>query len=83
MQARAQWSTEEDALDITGCVSLVMQVMSQVGRSSSISRIARGRIIWAHASTKETVLSSSSGGSTEWRRPGCVRTHVPRVDAER
>ena len=31
----------------------------------SISRIVRGRIIWAHASTKETVLSSSSDDSTE------------------
>jgi hypothetical protein len=29
----------------------------------SISRIVRGRIIWAHASTKETVLSSSNGVS--------------------
>jgi hypothetical protein len=55
-------------LDITGCVSLVMQVIALVVRSSSISRIARGRIIWAHASTKETVLSSSTGGTTDWRR---------------
>ena len=42
--------------------------MTQAVRSSSISGIARGRIIGTHASTKETVISSSSGDSTEWRR---------------
>jgi hypothetical protein len=47
VQARTQWSTEEDTHrrpDITGCVSLVIQVMTQVVRRSSISRIGSGRI---------------------------------------
>jgi ribosomal protein L37E len=41
--------------------------VTQVMRNSSISRIVRGRIIGSHTSTKETVLSSSSGDTTEWR----------------
>jgi hypothetical protein len=68
---RAQWSTEEDTHrrpGITGCVSLVIQVMTQVVRRSSISRIGSGRITGAPASTQENVVLSSNGGSTEWRR---------------
>jgi hypothetical protein len=71
VEARSQWSTEEDTHrrpGITGCVSLVIQVMTQVVRRSSISRIGSGRITGAPASTQETVVSSSNGGSTEWRR---------------
>ncbi len=55
-------------LATTGCVSLVMLVMAQVVRSSSISIITGVRIIGAHASTIKTLLSSSITGSTEWRR---------------
>jgi hypothetical protein len=72
VETRTQWSTEEDVHITPGhhrlTVSLVMQIMSQVGRSSSISLIARGRMIGGHASTQEIVLSSSNGDSTEWRR---------------
>ncbi len=45
-----------------------MLVMAQVVRGSSISIIGGARIIGAHASTIKTLLSSSSGGSTEWKR---------------
>jgi hypothetical protein len=41
-------------LVITDCVSLVMQVMTQVVRGSSISRIGSGRIKGAPASTLYT-----------------------------
>ena len=46
-------------------MSLVIQV-TQVARRSSICHITRGRIIGTHTSTKKTVVSISSGGSTEW-----------------
>jgi hypothetical protein len=52
----------------TGCVSLVMLVMTQVVRSSSISIITSVRIIGVNSFTIKTLLSSSSVGSTEWRR---------------
>jgi hypothetical protein len=52
----------------TDCVSLVMMVMEQVVRNSSISIITSVRIIGTHTSTIKTLLSSSSGDSTEWRR---------------
>jgi hypothetical protein len=55
-------------LTTTDCVSLVMLVMTQVVRSSSISIIASARIMGAHACTIKTLLSSSRAGSTEWRR---------------
>jgi hypothetical protein len=45
-----------------------MLVMAQVVRGSSISIIGGARIIGAHSSTIKTLLSSSSGDSTEWRR---------------
>ncbi len=48
-------------MTITGSASLVMLVMAQVVRGSSISIIASARIIGAHASTTKTLLSSSSG----------------------
>ena len=48
----------------TDCVCLVMLIMTQVVRSSSISIITSARIIGSHASTIKTLLSSSSGGST-------------------
>jgi hypothetical protein len=41
---------------------------TQVVWRSSIYLITRGRIIGTHASTKETVISSSNGDSKEWRR---------------
>ncbi len=46
----------------TGSASLVMLVMSQVVRGSSISVIASERIIGAHSSTIKTLLSSSRSG---------------------
>jgi hypothetical protein len=57
-----RWSPEEECtsdrrLDITGSASLVMHVMTQVMRRSSIFHNGRGRIIEAHASTKKTVYS--------------------------
>ncbi len=55
-------------LTITASASLVILVMTQVVRVSSISVIDSVRIIGAHASTIKTLLSSSSAGSTEWRR---------------
>jgi hypothetical protein len=55
-------------LTTTACVSLVILVMVQVVRSSSISIITGVRIIGAHASTIKTLFSSSFSGSTEWRR---------------
>jgi hypothetical protein len=46
-------------------LSLVMQAMTQVMRSSSIFHNGRDRIIGSHTSTKKTVHSWSRGGSTE------------------
>ena len=56
---RSVWSTEEEVhmswwdLDITGPVSLVIQVMSPVVRRSSICHNSRRRIIRGHTSTMD------------------------------
>ncbi len=55
-------------LPTTGCVSLVMLVMTQVVKRSSISVIVSARIIGVHVSTIKTLFSSSRSASTEWRR---------------
>jgi hypothetical protein len=73
VQARTQWSTDSERihtldLDTTGCVSLVMLVMTQVVRTSSISILTSVRIIGEHTPTIKTLFSSSRGDSTEWRK---------------